>query len=230
MSWVESSQVPSQSSYKVLTTFNWTCVYVVYSRQEDYASLQAPSLPTWIPVSTMLSWWASFSSLTHSFYICPFWCLFLLCVLFTLQKFSVQSAWFVKNLYSSAAACLVIPCLFFAFKPRFYIYIYIRGSFWGIICVISRLMKIYCVVTGLLQLDSVSGSWEHVCDEHALLQQCVHRCLWSLQYHFQIKGFGEHSSRHFLLVINTVTTYIYKTVVSLMIGNEISYFVIYLHP
>lgn len=35
-------------------------------------------------------------------------------------------------------------------------------------------------VTGLLQPDGLSGSREHVCDEHALLQWHVHRCLWSL--------------------------------------------------
>lgn len=35
-------------------------------------------------------------------------------------------------------------------------------------------------VTGLLQPDRVSGSREHVCDEHALLQWHVHRCLWPL--------------------------------------------------
>lgn len=29
-----------------------------------------------------------------------------------LQKLSIQSAWFIKNLYSSAAACLVIPIFF----------------------------------------------------------------------------------------------------------------------
>lgn len=39
------------------------------------------------------------------------------------------------------------------------------------------------VITALLQSDGVSSPWEHVCDEHALFQWHVRRCLWPLQHH-----------------------------------------------
>lgn len=48
------------------------------------------------------------------------------------------------------------------------------------VCVSATLHKQVVYVTGVLQPDSVSGSREHVRDEHALLQWRVHRCLRSL--------------------------------------------------
>lgn len=48
------------------------------------------------------------------------------------------------------------------------------------VCVSAAVHKQVVCVTGVLQPDGVSGSREHVRDEHALLQRRVHRCLWSL--------------------------------------------------
>lgn len=91
---------------------------ILFFRQEDYVCLQAASPPTWIRVSTTLSWWAS-SLICWLYYL-----IYLLypdsrfSALLTLQKFSIQSAWFVKNLYSSSAACLVIPIFFSKSRVR----------------------------------------------------------------------------------------------------------------
>lgn len=57
------------------------------------------------------------------------------------------------------------------------------------------------LATDLLKPDCVSGSRQHVCDEHALLQHSFYWCLWAFQQHLPIKRIFELHSRYFLLVI-----------------------------
>lgn len=67
------------------------------------------------------------------------------------------------------------------------------------ICFWSKFNVFYFPI-GLQQPDSMSGSGEHVCYEHALLRWTFHRCLQSLQHHLEVKSCSELCSRHFLLV------------------------------
>lgn len=64
--------------------------------------------------------------------------------------------------------------------------------------------QIIYAITALLQFDGVSSPWEHVCDEHALIQWHVRRCLWSLQHHIQSQSCFELNTRYFLLVFKTL--------------------------
>lgn len=88
-------------------------VLIVISRQEDCVSLQEAFLPMSIQVSALHNWCVFLPVccywLFHSFKLLTFLFFFLLLYL---QKFSIQSAWFVKNLYSSSAACFVITFFF----------------------------------------------------------------------------------------------------------------------
>lgn len=60
-----------------------------FSRLEDCVSLTTAPPPMWIPVSTLISWWVSFSSLTCSLHLCLFWCI-LICVFCSVLLAEVQ--------------------------------------------------------------------------------------------------------------------------------------------